>query len=126
MVGFKHVCPFVTKLKIDCNLYNEFYVYLVDGIYQFVGVPPNDMPKYFTKSYVLYTLAADSRNKKYTDDLCFFRNVICGRERDKIRKFFNQIASKLVTLKSYTRIYKRICLFYHSIQNNFVDLIKQS
>ena len=41
------------------------------------------MPPYFSASDSLYTLATNDHCKKYKDNLCFFRNVICARERAK-------------------------------------------
>ena len=65
-----------------------FFIYLVDGIFQFVGKPPNEMPPYFSATMSLYTLAANVKSEKYTDNLCFFRNIICGHERAKNPKKF--------------------------------------
>ena len=48
-----------TKAKAICITSITFYVYLVSGVYQFVGLPPNEMPNYFTNSMSLYTLATN-------------------------------------------------------------------
>ena len=72
-----------TKTRAVCITSVTFYVYLIDRTYQFVGAPLNDLPKYFTNSMSLYTLATNTKNKKYKDNLCFFRNVICAKSTDK-------------------------------------------
>ena len=77
-----------TKSTAICLTSITFYVYLVDGIYQFVGAPPNDILKYFSDCMSPYTLVTDSQSKKYNDNLCFFRNVICAHERAKNPKIF--------------------------------------
>ena len=53
-----------SKSKPICLASVTFYVYLVDGIFQFVGNPPNEIPPYFTNSDSLYTLAVNANRKK--------------------------------------------------------------
>ena len=101
-----------TKVTAICLTSITFYVYLVDGIYQFVGSPPNEMPKYFTESVSLYTLTITIKLKKYTDNLCFFRNVICARERAKNPKKFKAQKIKAGDVKK----------LYEDLRTNMSDL----
>ena len=61
-----------TKAKVECIANITFYVYLLEGVYQFVGRPSSIMPAFFENSESLFTLRSNSNNKVYEDNLCFF------------------------------------------------------
>ena len=87
-----------TKSVVECLCSITFYVYLLEGIYQFVGTPPTIIPDFFKNSMSLFTLTANQK-KTYKDNLCFFRNTICARELVKLPKKFRQIGIKAAAVK---------------------------
>ena len=61
-----------TRSVVECLANITFYVYLIEGIYQFVGFLPLNMPDLLKESRSLFALAANRKNKTYEDNLCFF------------------------------------------------------
>ena len=56
-----------TKSVVECVCSITFYVYLVAGIYQFVGTPPTTMPDYFkVMSFSLWRLTPTDKNMMTT------------------------------------------------------------
>ena len=70
----------------------------------------NHHARFFKNIHVLFTLAVNCENKKYDDNLYFFRSVIYARELAKLPKNFKPRYIKAADVKAlYAELCMRIC-----------------